>query len=273
MKYNNELKIINTQEKAYLLGFLYGDGTITTYTEKNGRVRYLTKLSVSIVDKDIIHQLNEYFPFFNVNEFDYGKYNENSKKQISISKSSKELYDDLILNGLYPRKSYENKDNIHLPKINEKLIPHFIRGFFDADGTVYRRAKRKNLITIEFCGVSYDFLNEINDYFKQNNVYSWRITTKEPKGKGVQKYYILSYVRTSEILKLIKILYDDSKISLKRKADKCLVYKPVDKVLDRGINCVSCDSPKTTKNGTRNNSIRYKCSDCGKHFSIKLKPF
>jgi intein-encoded DNA endonuclease-like protein len=169
MKYNNELKNIDTQEKAYLLGFLYGDGTICTYLSLNKR-KYTTKLSIQENDKDLIYSLHNNFPFFNVREFDYSKYNKNSCKQVSISKTSKELYDDLLLNGLYPRKSYENKDKIFLPNIDNNLTQHFIRGFFDADGSVYRRAKRKNLITIEFCSVSFDFLNEIDFYLKTKGI-------------------------------------------------------------------------------------------------------
>lgn len=269
MKYNNELKVIDTQEKAYLLGFLYGDGTISTFTEKTGRIRYLTKISISTDDKDLILQLKKCFPFFNLGKFDYSKYNKNSGKQISLAKSSKELYNDLLLNGVYPRKSYENKNKLRLPNINDSLISHFIRGFFDADGSVYIRAKRKNLISIEFCCVSLEFLININSYLKSININSWNIITKQPKGRGKQIYYILSFIKTSEILKLINFMYKDANIKLERKADKCLNYKPINRILDRNMNCSQCNSNKIIRNGTRGNSIRYKCQNCGKGFSVK----
>lgn len=267
MKYSSELKVIDTQEKAYLLGFLYGDGTITTYISRNKRV-YATKISIQISDKDLIEKLYELFSFFCLGTFDYSKYNKNSVKQISIGSSSKKLFNDLLYNGLYPRKSYENASKLKIPNIDKLLIPHFIRGFFDADGSVYRRAKRKNLITIEFCSVSKEFLNEIDLYLKSININSWKIVTKQPKGKSKQIYYILTYIKTSEILKLIEFMYNDATISLKRKANKCLQYKPVNVFLDRNMICSVCNSNKIIKNGTRGNSIRYKCNDCGKGFSI-----
>jgi intein-encoded DNA endonuclease-like protein len=269
MKYNNELRTIDTQEKAYLLGFLFGDGTITTYKEKDGRQRYLTKISISIVDKDLILKLREAFPFFNLGEFDYSKYNAKSKKQISIAKSSKELYQDLLSNGLFPRKSYENKNKLKIPNINKDLISNFIRGFFDADGSVYIRAKRKNLISLEFCSVSLKLLTSINLYLKSINVNSWKIVTKQPKGKGKQIYYILSFIKTDEILKLINFMYADANIYLQRKADRCLNYKPVNKVTDRNLICPRCGSNAVWANGNRGNSTRYECRDCNKGFSIK----
>lgn len=269
MGYNSELKIIDTQEKAYLLGFLYGDGCISTYVEKTGRIRYLTRISISEDDKKLIDKIYNQFPFFCYGEYDFRKHNSNSTKQVSISKSSKELYSDLVLNGLYPRKSYENKDKLHLPNINDNLIPHFIRGFFDADGSIYIRAKRKNLISVEFCSVSLELLTDIDSYLKNININSWKIITKEPRGKGKQVYYILSFIKTSEIQKLIDFMYDDATIYLERKAKKCLEFKPVDKVSDRNLCCPRCNSTKVWSNGVRNKSTRFKCHECNKGFSIK----
>lgn len=269
MRYNGELKIIDTQEKAYLLGFLFGDGCISTYIEKTGRIRYITKISIHNDDKKLITDLYSQFSFFNYGEYDYKKYNSNSVKQVSICKSSKELYDDLMLNGLFPRKSYENKDKLFLPSIDDNLIPHFIRGFFDADGSVYIRARRINLISLEFCSVSLELLTSIDDYLKSIDINSWKIITKQPKGRGKQTYYILSFIKTSEIQKLIEFMYNDANIYLERKANKCLSYKPVDKVLNRNFNCPRCNSNKVWNNGVRGKSTRFKCQDCGKGFSIK----
>lgn len=270
MKYNNELKVIDTEEKAYLLGFLYGDGTISTYKEKTGRIRFLTKISISKNDEDLMIKLHKHFKFLNLNEFDYSKYNVNSTKQVSLAKSSKLLYDDLMLNGLYPRKSYENKDKLHLPKLPDELMSHFIRGFFDADGSVYIPSKRKNLISIEFCSVAKDFINEINNLFKLINIDIWKIREKKDKNiDNRQVAYIIIINKTSEVHKLIDYMYNGATIYLDRKAKKCLEHKIVNKVLDRNIICSNCNSVKVWNNGKRNKSIRYICQDCGKGFSIK----
>ena len=267
MKYNNELKVIDTEEKAYLLGFLYGDGTISTYMSGN-KIKHQTKISILMKDKDIINRLYKNFKFFYKGKFDYSKYNKNTGMQISLSNSCKPLFDDLMLNGLYPRKSYENKDKLHLPKLSNELMSHFIRGFFDADGSVYVQTTRKNLIRIEFCSVAKNFINEINDYLKSININSWKVSEKIYNNK--QNLYVITYTRTSEVHKLIDYMYNGATIYLDRKAKKCLEHKIVDKVLDRNIICPNCNSVKVWNNGKRNKSIRYKCQDCGKGFSIKF---
>jgi intein-encoded DNA endonuclease-like protein len=269
MEYNRELEKIDTQEKAYLLGFMYGDGTISNYVEKNNRIRFLTRISIHKDDENLIYSLHENFPFFNLGEYDFSKHNKNSGKQKSLAKSSKELYHDLLNNGVYPRKSYENKEMLKIPDINENLISHFIRGFFDADGSIYIRAKRKNLITIEFCSVSKTFIYELDSYLKSIDINCWNINEKLPRGKSKQIVYQLVFIKTSEILKLIDFIYKDANISLQRKKDKCLNYKPVDKVIDRNMICKYCGSNHIVKDGKRGNSIRYECKGCGKKLSIR----
>lgn len=267
MIYRNELRVIDNEAKAYLLGFLYGDGTIINHIEKNGRVRFRTKLSINKNDEDLILKLKEIFPFFCIGEFDFGIYNSNSNAQSQISKSSEELYDDLMLNGLFPRKSYENAFRLKLPNIDSNLIHHFIRGFFDADGSVYTQKNRPNLIRIEFCSVSKTFIYELDSYLKGLDINSWEITPVLPKGKSKQIVYKITFTKSKETLKLIDYMYNDSTISLKRKADKCLSYKIINKVLDRNIVCPNCGSNYVTKNGTRNGLKRYTCKDCNRGFT------
>lgn len=269
MKYNNELKVIDTQEKAYLLGFLYGDGTISTFITNKGCNRFTTRISIQIGDSDLIHKLKEHFNFFNVGKFDYSKYNENCVEQIYVRSSSRKLYDDLMSNGLYPRKSYENKELLRLPDIDDNLMSHFIRGFFDADGSVYTLASRPNLLRIEFTSVSKTLITELNSYLKKHHINSWRIREKPPTGESIQICYALEFIKTDEILKLIELMYNDANIKLERKAEKCLTYKPVDKVIDRNICCPKCSSNKVWVNGQRNKSMRYQCQLCFKGFSIK----
>lgn len=117
--YNRELSIIDTQEKAYLLGLFYADGNI-------GLNQTQCRIDLSLGDKELIFKLKELFPFF------YIHYDRGSK--IELGNYCKDLKKDLISNGCLPRKSFDNRNNLHIPNIEDSLIPHFIRGYFDGDG-------------------------------------------------------------------------------------------------------------------------------------------
>lgn len=267
MKYNNEFNIIDTSNKAYLLGFLYGDGNITTYFENNKK-RYQTRLSISIVDKDIIFLINKEFPFFHISDFNYSKYNKNQKKQISIINRSKKLYDDLLKWGLLPRKSYENKEYLSIPPIPNEFLSDFIRGYFDADGSVFKLKYRVNLINVEITSNSYNFINELNDILIKNNIFSWKIRTKKPMKKGENEYYVILIIKQHEIIKFKNFIYNNNSFYLKRKYDLLYNHQIINKVNDRKINCPICNSFKTIKNGKRKHKIRMKCNNCNKNFTI-----
>lgn len=114
---------------------------------------------------------------------------------------------------------------------------------------------------------------DINSFFIGNNIFSWRIREIKPTGKAKQIYYILTIIKTEEVLKLSKFLYDNSTISMKRKREKLFNYYPIDKVGDRNLICIKCGSDRIWINGVRKNknstTNRYKCSSCNMGFSIK----
>lgn len=117
--YNRELQSIDTQEKAYLLGLFYADGNV-------GINQTQCRIELKLEDKELIFHLQKLFPFF------YIHYDRGTK--IELGNYQKTLKEDLVFNGCLPRKSFENKENIHMPDINKDLIRHFIRGYFDGDG-------------------------------------------------------------------------------------------------------------------------------------------
>ncbi|MHA2281733.1 MAG: LAGLIDADG family homing endonuclease [Promethearchaeota archaeon] len=116
-------KQIDTQKKAYWLGFLFADGFIKTNKGEPYRV------GIDAGNKD----------FWIINRFikDIGlnpKYIQNLKNRFRISFSSKEIIRDLIRNGLIPGK--EKSNNIEFPQLKTKELKlAFLLGYFDGDGT------------------------------------------------------------------------------------------------------------------------------------------
>lgn len=123
-KFNhNYFKSIDTEEKAYILGFLYADG-------------YNSDKQVVIVqleqDVDILEKINKALDADNQIKRKIQK--ENKKITCQLCYSSIDLCADLTNLGCFRNKSL----TCTFPTFLEKsLIRHFIRGYFDGDGCVW----------------------------------------------------------------------------------------------------------------------------------------
>lgn len=142
---------INTEEKAYWLGFIWADGCILNV--KEDKPNYAFELGLSV--KDIEH-LRKFCKFANVpeNKIKVRKNNGLGKDKefylCRIQISSKHLWNVLNNYGCCPNKT----NNENFPSISifsePKLISHFIRGVFDGDGWVY--LDNRNLLMAGLCG-------------------------------------------------------------------------------------------------------------------------
>lgn len=132
MKYTvneNYFKEIDSPEKAYILGFLYADGCTSNNT-------------ISIVqveeNKDIIYKIRDILGNIPINQ----SKQTNGKIKYSIYIYRKNMVNDLINLGCIPNKSL----TLTFPDfINDELLPHFIRGYFDGDGCIWN-GKRKKVV-------------------------------------------------------------------------------------------------------------------------------
>lgn len=118
--------VIDTPEKAYVLGWFYSDGCV----DNTGRLR----IQIQKEDEEILTKiaiLMEYEgPLYQVPP---PKRFPHRKAQVCLDISRKVIADDLIRHGCVPNKSLV----ITYPTwIDPKLEPHFLRGVFDGDGSV-----------------------------------------------------------------------------------------------------------------------------------------
>lgn len=117
-----------SEKSAYWLGFLYADGYISktenciriTLSEKDEN--HLLKFKKDTQSESpITYHMNRYSE----------KYPLTKKARISIF--SKQIKQDLFNLGCSSSKSLI----CTFPNLSKELIPHFIRGYFDGDGSVY----------------------------------------------------------------------------------------------------------------------------------------
>lgn len=119
---------IDSQEKAYWLGFFAADG----YNHKNkGCIEFrLHKQDVEILEKfKSCIEANNVIRLY-------------KKTYCNLTLCSKYLCEKLAEYGLGQAKTY----TLQLPILEESLMRHFIRGYFDGDGcfSVIKRNDRKN---------------------------------------------------------------------------------------------------------------------------------
>lgn len=205
-KYFNEnfFEVIDSEIKAYLLGFIFADGCIQYRENKN---EYILRLSVTEKDEEILILFQKHIcPLNNIRNIKSTKtgiYTCKPKKSISFY--SKKLFADLSNLGCHPKKTYlENK----IPNIKEELKIHFIRGYFDGDGCICLTDK-----TNEFNIISNtkSIILDINEIFIKNNLFLNIYYEKSRK---------IYYIRTRSIKNIkpiYNLLYNNANFYLKRK--------------------------------------------------------
>lgn len=118
---------IDCELKAYLLGYLFADGFVGS--EKYNNIVFSQKEedaeSVELLKKSI-----KYTGKLRISEPGPGTF-DNAQNQIVINFSSKHMANTLRNYGLSKKELYKS-----FPQLNDELLRHFIRGYFDGDGSV-----------------------------------------------------------------------------------------------------------------------------------------
>ena len=194
--------VIDTEEKAYLLGLLYADGTNST--GKTEVKLALHEQDVEILDffKTLIQPTKPlYFVDSKGKRGDYYKLVFNSKK---LSYRLSDL-------GVIPSKTFK----LVFPDfIEEKLIHHFIRGYFDGDGNIHYNKSCKQLmfsitstesflLSLQMVLINNCYLNKV------------KLSCRHPERNNSIRQ--LTYCGNKSVKRLYEWLYNDAKIYLKRK--------------------------------------------------------
>jgi hypothetical protein len=116
-------KKIDTEVKAYILGFLFADGCMHSHNKGFSLALHKKDINMLKLIKEELNLNNKLVPVKN-------------KNAISLHVVDHILHEDLITLGCVPKKSLILEPPINLPT---ELISHFIRGHFDGDGSVYKR--------------------------------------------------------------------------------------------------------------------------------------
>ncbi len=193
---------IDTEQKAYCLGFLFADGC------NSGK-----RLEVSLAkqDRDILERISLLLLCGNINIKEYKSKKKGVQDRIGLYVVSKRLANSLIKWGCVPRKTFIVK----FPDIPKCLCHHFIRGYFDGDGSITLNYKRRVNGEPSFSIVSTkEMLDAIGQRFTNLGVYY--AINKRHKNRD-NNNFTLRVSGKKQITKVCEYLYENATIFLKRK--------------------------------------------------------
>jgi hypothetical protein len=204
---------IDSEHKAYFLGFLYADGT---NNESTGQVR----IGLRVQDIEILQKLSQ-----KIYKKDRVKIYKKSPNLAYLVFNNKNMSKQLAQKGCMKNKTFK----LTFPNfIEDHLLPHFMRGFFDGDGSLsYSNTKQKTgyvgkkfyLSFTSTTNMLYGISKLLEDKF-QANYY----ITKRWKERNNDNYS-LKMTSVAKMELFCDWMYKDATIFLDRKYKKYLELK------------------------------------------------
>lgn len=198
-------KVIDNPNKAYWLGFIYADGSISANPDNhnyelsieihNNDRNHLCGFELELGCDDLIGQRQRTISF---NGYTY------RTDTAYLRVYSKQLVMDLLDKNVVPNKTYERE----FPKCQD-FFWDFVRGVFDGDGCI---SKNGNCVKITTSNI--DFLNYLSfEIRKRIDATCYIYTEKE------YKHSLVLRTRSDREKFLRAMYYDDHSFRLKRKYD------------------------------------------------------
>lgn len=192
---------IDTEEKAYLLGFIMADGCVYKQDLQftiHRQDQYLLEWIKDILKSDSKITLHPNGPYCSLNVY------------------SKTMSKDLETLNIVPNKSLKLQPP---PKelIPDELYYHLIRGYFDGDGSIWEDKQGKNY-RFNMVGT----LDVLTEFRKQMG---WKENTLRYANKGQYITYRMDYGGNGVCTRYLGQLYENATIYLTRKYEKYLSAK------------------------------------------------
>ena len=198
--------IIDTEDKAYWLGFIFADGYISSSPlREDSKSVYQFELSLGLKDLNHLEKFRKFVK--------YEKSLIVDSYRCRFTLANKHLWTTLNNYGCTPNKSL----TLQFPNISEDLIRHFIRGYFDGDGSITRYVYTHTVSPrVELLGTKC-MLENILKYSNTEAVF-------RHDHRHSDKTLFLDWNKEQSI-KFINYLYQNSSIYLDRKYELYQFFK------------------------------------------------
>lgn len=202
---------ITTEHQAYWLGFLYADGYILSKRNRPDKPNESQSFGFAIAESDseLFIKFKEDLQATNPVHYYENRASsfKNSQKCGRILLTSQHTVDSLKRYGVVENKTFFLK----APPIDKALIPAFIRGYSDGDGSII--IDKNNKYQWNILGTK-EVLTFIQDFFNTNIKLYQRFPERENNN------FTLHYGGNQQVPKLLDIIYKDATIYLQRKYNK-----------------------------------------------------
>lgn len=196
IRYLADFTTIDTEEKAYILGFIGADGYLS---DSN----WTLEICLHKQDVDILNKIREIIaPWASIRPKKDKRFVD--QRYLRLTVCSKELCSKLMTHGIIRAKTFD----LQAPCLTPALVPHYIRGYFDGDGSVYFHKDQR--VDVNITSGSYKILEFINTSFTGHNT-----SVGGPSGGK----YRIDYGKGSA-MRFLKYIYSDAEIFLDRKHEK-----------------------------------------------------
>lgn len=210
---DNYFDKIDTEHKAYWLGFMLADG----FLSNAGHAKKSFGIAIKASDRYLLEQFKKDLnSTYNIHEYEEVHEWGNGPRKSTVAKlliKSKNIFQKLEKMGFTTDKSH----NAILPInwVPKKLWNHLIRGYFDGDGSLAKAGdKRWHTYDLKFTG-SKEVITSIRSILNKDNV---KLRKRFPDRDN--NNCMLNLCGDLQVYNICKWMYKDATIYLKRKYDR-----------------------------------------------------
>lgn len=192
---------INTEAKAYWLGFITADGNLS----KRG---HAICIGLAAIDEAHLRKFCADIGYAGPISHEYSKKNGKSYPRVSVRVSSKKMHEALQALGLYPNKSLTVRP---CPCIPTHLLRHYWRGVFDGDGSIHISAINRHAASL----VGSEWICRGFELFCKEHVQ----TVAATRPVTTKNHYVFAVGGLHKVRGLLAVIYGGAEIYLNRKME------------------------------------------------------
>ena len=209
---------IDTEEKAWVLGFIYADGYIDPSRTK-------LKITLTEKDRDVLEKIRRILRSNSPIKRKEGRQikgtNYFGNSTVTLMISNAQICQDLEKHGAFYKKSLKLQFPLFL---EDKLIRHFIRRYFDGDGCI--TFGRHDFPKVSIAS-NEEFLERIKENLKAKGIVSHIYASRQSKVKEIE---IASH---NSVKNFLDYIYQDATVFMERKYQRYKCFFETGKMFEK----------------------------------------